>query len=85
MEAIISNFRLGRHTKSNNHMILIVPGTETKDKAESLVNKNVIWKSSAGKEIHGKIASAHGNKGAVRVIFERGMPGQAIGQKVTIQ
>lgn len=85
MEATISNFRLGKHTKSNNHMILIVSGIETKEKAESLVGKKVTWKSPAGKELNGKVASAHGNKGAIRVIFETGMPGQAIGQKVTIQ
>jgi large subunit ribosomal protein L35Ae len=85
MDAIISNFRLGRHTKSNNHMIVLVPGISNKDKASSLVDKKVTWKSPSGKEISGKIASSHGNKGAVRVIFEKGMPGQAIGKKVTIQ
>lgn len=85
MEAQIANFRVGRHTKSNNHMIVLVPGVENKEKAASLKGKKVTWKSSSGKEIHGTIASSHGNKGAVRVIFEKGMPGQAIGQKVVIQ
>ncbi len=85
MEALISNFRLGRHTKSNNHMILLVSGIENREKASSLINKKVTWKSPSGKEIHGKIASSHGNKGAVRVIFEKGMPGQSIGKKVVIQ
>jgi ribosomal protein L35AE/L33A len=33
----------------------------------------------------GKVAASHGNSGAVRVIFETGMPGQALGQKVKIQ
>ncbi|MBT3865507.1 50S ribosomal protein L35ae [Candidatus Woesearchaeota archaeon] len=85
MDALISNFRLSRHTKSNNHMVLIAPGITNRVEAEALVDKKVTWKSSAGKEIHGKIASPHGNKGALRAIFETGMPGQAIGQKVTIQ
>jgi len=31
------------------------------------------------------VADAHGNKGAVRVIFEKGMPGQAIANKVEVQ
>jgi large subunit ribosomal protein L35Ae len=66
-------------------MILIVASIDTKEKAEGLVDKKVTWKSPAGKEIHGKIASSHGNKGALRAIFETGMPGQAIGQKVVIE
>ena len=66
-------------------MILLVQGISNKEKAASLIDKKVTWKSPSGKEILGKIASSHGNKGAVRVIFEKGMPGQAIGQKVTIQ
>jgi len=31
------------------------------------------------------VRSPHGNKGALRVLFERGMPGQAIGTKVELQ
>ena len=85
MEAVIVNFRLGRHTKSSNHMILKVSGIEDKEKAKSLLNKKVIWKSPAGKEINGIIKAAHGNSGAVRAIFETGMPGQAIGEKVKVE
>jgi len=46
--------------------------------------KKVTWVSPAGKEIHGKIASAHGTKGLVRAIFERGLPGQAITTNVIV-
>ena len=84
MEGIISNFRRNRHTTSSNHMIVLVESIERKDKAEPLVGKEVVWKSPANKEIKGKIASTHGNKGAVRVIFETGMPGQSVGTKVDI-
>lgn len=85
MEAVIVNFRLGKHTKSSNHMILRVDGIENKEKAKSLLNKKVIWKSPAGKELKGIIKAAHGNSGCVRAIFETGMPGQAIGEKVKIE
>jgi large subunit ribosomal protein L35Ae len=85
MEAVIVNFRSGRTTQKDNHMIVQVPGTDSREKAEKLIGKKVVWKSSAGKPINGKVASAHGNKGAVRVIFERGMPGQSIGQKVSVE
>ena len=85
MEGLISNFRQGMHTQKNNQMIILVKGISDKNKAEALVGKKVVWKSEAGKEIVGKISFAHGNKGAVRAIFERGMPGQAIGTKVKIE
>ncbi len=83
MKAKIVNFRMGRHTKSNTHMIIKIENIN-KEKAESLIDKQVIWKSPKGKEIKGKIASLHGNKGNLRVIFEKGMPGQAINTEVEI-
>ena len=85
MEATIVNFRLGRHTQKPNHMILLPAGISVKEKAADLIGKKVVWKSPAGKELIGKIASTHGSKGAVRAIFETGMPGQSIGQKVVIE
>jgi len=85
MEAVIANFRVGRHTKYDNHMILYLASVSDRAAATKLVKKHVTWKSPGGKQIKGEIVSAHGNKGAVRVIFERGMPGQAIGAKVEVQ
>ena len=85
MEGVIKNFRRGRTTQKTNHMIVYLDDVKKRDKASELVGKQVVWKSPAGKEINGKVASAHGNKGAVRVIFEKGMPGQSIGQKVEIK
>lgn len=85
MEAVIVNFRRGVTSQKDTHMVLQVAGVDSREKAEKLVGKKVSWKSPAGKEIKGEVRAAHGNKGAVRVIFERGMPGQAIGSKVSIQ
>ena len=84
MEGTIVNFRRNRHTQKPTHLIIVVEGIERKDKAEPLVGKEVVWKSPADKEMKGKVAAAHGNKGAIRVIFETGMPGQSIGTKVQI-
>lgn len=83
MEATIENFRRGRHTQTTNQLILKVENID-KAKAGSLIGKKVIWKSPAGKEIKGEIKATHGSKGAVRALFEKGIPGQAIGQKATI-
>ena len=85
MEGVIKNFRRGRTTQKTNHMIVYLDEVKKRDKASELVGKQVVWKSPAGKEINGKVASAHGNKGAVRVIFEKGLPGQSLGTKVEIK
>ena len=85
MEGIIVNFRGSRRVKKGNHMILQVNGVDSKDKALKMVGKKVVWKTSAGKAISGKVASAHGSNGALRVIFETGMPGQSLGTKVAIE
>ncbi len=84
MDALITSFRRGRRTVSGNQMILQLAGVDSKEKAGSLVGKSASWKSPAGKEIRGKISAPHGNKGAVRAIFETGMPGQSVGTKVSI-
>ncbi len=84
MQGIIANFKGGRHTQVTNQMIIVVDSVKNKEEAAKLVGKKVIWKSPANKEIKGEIRSAHGNKGAVRVLFETGMPGQSISNKVDI-
>lgn len=85
MEAVIVNFRRGRNNQHDNQMVIKVDGISSKEKAGSLLGKKVSWKSPAGKEIKGIVKAAHGNSGAVRVIWEKGMPGQAIGSKVKIE
>ena len=85
MQGTIKNFRRGRHTQKTTHMIVYLSNTDTREKASKLIGKEVVWKSPKGKEINGKVASAHGNKGAVRVIFEKGMPGQSLSSKVEIK
>ena len=85
MKAQIANFRQSRHTVKGNHMIITIDGVDKREDAEKLVGKTVTWKSPANNEIAGKVASAHGNSGAIRVIFDKGMPGQSIGNEVAIQ
>lgn len=63
-----------------------VEGTNKREDAKKFVGKKVVW-TSEGKnktKINGKIAAAHGNKGVMRAIFEKGLPGQAIGTEVEI-
>lgn len=85
MKGTIANFRGGRHTQSSNQMIVVIEGVNSKEDAEKLIGKNVSWKSPADKEIKGSVKAAHGGKGAIRVAFETGMPGQSIATSVEIQ
>ena len=86
MEGLILNFRRSRHRTYGNQMIISVDGSDNKEKAAKLVGKSVSWIATGKekKEIKGKISSAHGNSGVLRVLFERGMPGQSIGTKVNL-
>ena len=84
MNGIIVQFRRSRHHIHEKHFLVDV-GLTSREEAKKLVGKEVVWKSSAGKEIKGKISDAHGNKGLVRAIFERGLPGQAVAMDVEVK
>ncbi len=83
MNAKILHFRQNRHTTSGNHLLVEVDGVDSREKAAKLVGKTVTYSTKTGK-ISGTVASAHGNSGVVRVVFERGLPGQALSSSVTI-
>jgi ribosomal protein L35AE/L33A len=85
MEATIVNFRLGRHTKSEKQMVVRIKTIKNREQANKLKDKKVTWKTSSGKIIKGIVKAPHGNSGAFKVAFERGMPGQAVGTKVEIE
>jgi large subunit ribosomal protein L35Ae len=80
----VIQFRRSRGNIVEKHFLLDFSMT-SRAEAESLKGKSVVWVSPAGKIIKGKIAAAHGNKGLVRAIFERGLPGQAILTEVEIK
>jgi large subunit ribosomal protein L35Ae len=81
----VIQFRRGKKTIHERHFLIEIDGVSNKEEAQKFVGKNVVWKSPAGKEINGKIAATHGNKGVVRAIFEIGLPGQAVTTKVEIK
>lgn len=81
----VVQFRRGRHTVHERHMLIEVPESINKEKAEKFIGKEVEWKSPAGKLIKGKVAGAHGNNGVLRVIFEKGLPGQSVGTEVEVK
>ena len=87
MEARIANYRGSNSLTYPNHILIEVDGVDTRAKAAALVGKKATWVAPGKKQtaITGKVASAHGNSGTIRVIFERGLPGQALGTPVKIE
>lgn len=85
MKGRISNYRGSDKTKQGNQLIVLADGVANRESANKLVGKRVQWKSSGGKLHVGVIASPHGNKGALRVRFPKGLPGQALSSEVEIQ
>jgi large subunit ribosomal protein L35Ae len=84
MKGVIVNYKGGKHTQVTNQMIIAMEEVTSRDEAAKLVGKTVVY-NTGKKDIKGEVRSAHGNSGALRVLFETGMPGQAIGQPITIQ
>jgi large subunit ribosomal protein L35Ae len=83
MKGIIANYKRSVHRTSNNQVIVTVDGLTSREEAEKLVGKKVSW-NTGKRTLDGEVASAHGNSGALRVRFEQGMPGQCLGQEVSI-
>jgi len=81
----IVQFRRGRHRIHERHFLIEMDGVSSKEEAGKFIGKGVSWKSPAGKVIKGKIADVHGNKGVLRVIFEKGLPGQAVTTNVEVE
>ncbi len=84
MKGKVIQFRRGLKRIHERHYILDV-GVKSKEEAAKFAGKEVIWTSPAGKKISGKISASHGNKGLVRSIFEKGLPGQARNTEVDVK
>ncbi|RLJ03788.1 MAG: 50S ribosomal protein L35ae [Candidatus Aenigmatarchaeota archaeon] len=86
MEARIVSYRRGRHTMKGNQLLIEIEGVDSKTAASKFIGKRVLWVSpgTKKKEIHGKITSTHGNNGALRVRFSKGLPGTVLGNKIEI-
>ena len=84
MKGIIVQFRRSRHRIKGKHYLLDI-GCKDRAEAVKMKGKEVTWKSPAGKAINGKVSDAHGNKGLVRAIFERGLPGQAVATDIEVK
>lgn len=85
MEGVINNYRRNRSRQYTRHVIISLPKVDSRDMAMKLVGKKVIFTTQTGKKINGEVRSAHGNKGCIRALFERALPGQSLGTAVEVQ
>lgn len=85
MKGVIVNFRGSHHRQNHRQMILQFHGVSNAEKASALIGKDIVFKTQAGNQIKGAISAIHGRNGALRAIFEKGMPGQSLGKEVTVQ
>jgi large subunit ribosomal protein L35Ae len=83
MKGIILNFRLSKHNKNWNQVIVKVEGIENRKDASKLIGKKVILNIGNKKKI-GKVVKVFGNKGKVLVRFRKGLSGEAIMKEVEI-
>lgn len=84
MKGMLVQFRRSRKRIHERHYLLDL-GFTKRDEAKKMAGKEVSWKSPSGKIIKGKISDAHGNKGLVRAIFEKGLPGQAMTNEIEVK
>ena len=88
MNGVIASFRGSHKTQRGNQVIVRVEGVETRQKAVALEGKKVVWTNPEGKnkvKIAGYVSKAHGGKGAVRIVLEKGLPGQGLGTPIEVQ
>ena len=85
MKGKVLSFRRGKTKYVPRHFVIEINGIDKIEKAKEFMGKEVSWKNVQGTIIKGKIMSTHGSKGHVRVVFEKGLPGQTINDPVEIK
>jgi large subunit ribosomal protein L35Ae len=79
----IVNYRIGIGTQNPKECLIQFAHVNSASLAGQLINRKVVWKQGDSKLI-GKIAGSHGKKGVVKVKFQKGVPGQALGTTVEL-
>ncbi|MEM2046519.1 MAG: 50S ribosomal protein L35ae [Candidatus Jordarchaeales archaeon] len=83
-EGKVINYVLSKNMQHSKNIVLRFNGVKSEGEAAKLIGRTVIWVSRKGRELRGKIVSCHGRSGAVRAIFRKGLPGEALGTSVRL-
>jgi large subunit ribosomal protein L35Ae len=81
-EGVIVNYRIGRKTQRSKECLIRPLGLDPRA-VGGLIGWKVSWPAEEPR-IKGRVLSLHGRRGVLRVRFEKGIPGQALGSKVRI-
>jgi large subunit ribosomal protein L35Ae len=79
----IVNYRIGIRTQMSKWCLIRIMGENTVSNVGLLVGRKMILKFGENSFV-GRIMDLHGKKGVVKVKFQKGMPGQALGAKVEL-
>ena len=79
----IVNYRTGPKSQSSRECLIEFETINSAGLAGKLVGQKVTWKNGNSSFI-GKVRGTHGKNGMVRVRFQHGVPGQAIGTIVKL-
>jgi len=79
-EGVILSYRLGRRAQHPRECLIRVLGSA---EVGGMIGWKVAWPAEAP-TIHGVIVGMHGRKGILRVRFRRGVPGQAMNDRIKI-
>lgn len=86
MKGLVMAYKGTYKRKDMKRMIIQPEGSNSKETAEKLLGKRVVFTTQTGNKISGVITKAHGGNGAVLVRFdEKGLPGQALGKEIQIE
>ena len=83
MKGLLISFRRGKRTVQPNHALIETKNVKSREDTTKMLGKKVSLPTK-NSEITGKIASAHGNKGVMRVIFKKAISKDMIGKQVEI-
>ena len=79
----VLNYRIGIKTQNPKECLIQFGHINSSALAGQLIQRKVVWKQG-NKKFVGKIAGVHGKNGVVKVKFQKGLPGQALGTPVEL-
>ncbi len=79
----IVNYRIGIRTQMSKWCLIQIMGENRAASAGQLIGRKVVLKYGKNRFI-GRIIGLHGKNGVVKTKFQKGIPGQALGQRVEL-
>jgi len=82
---VFASYRRGKRTQRNKQILIRIEGIHNDNEAARFIGKRVVWKSTTGNRIDGKIVGIHERRGLIKATFRKGLPGHALGSKIIVK